>query len=53
MTGLVAPTKHLEVPTTSQGAHQIMVEQSGNYIIFRTAAGAPGNHSYYLLFNDF
>jgi len=31
----------------------ITVEQSGKNIFFGNPAGAPGNHSYYLLFNDF
>ena len=52
--------KHLEVtatnlgaPATCQGAPRITVEQSGkNNIFFGNAAGAPGNHSYYLSFND-
>jgi hypothetical protein len=36
------------------GAPRITVEQSGkNNIFFGNAAGSPGNHSYYLLFNDF
>jgi len=35
------------------GARWITVEQSGKNIFFGNAAGAPGNHSYYLLFNDF
>jgi len=33
------------------GARRITGEQSGK-IMFGTAAGAPGNHSYYLSFND-
>jgi len=36
------------------GTPWITVEQSGkNNVFFGNAAGAPGNHSYYLLFNDF
>ena len=35
------------------GACWITVEQSGKNIFFGNAAGAPGNHSYYLSFNDF
>jgi len=36
------------------GAPQITVKQSGkNDIIFANGAGATGNHSYYLSFNDF
>jgi hypothetical protein len=52
-TSLGAPTKSLEVATTSLGAHQIAVEQSGKNIFFGNTAGAPGNHSDYLSFNDF
>jgi len=60
-TCMVAPTKSLGAPTTilgaparSLGAPQITVEQSGkNNIFFGNAAGVPGNHSYYILFNDF
>jgi hypothetical protein len=29
------------------------VEQSEQHLFFVNAASAPGNHSYYLLFNDF
>jgi len=44
----------LGAPATSRGAPRITVEQSGkNDIFYGNAAGAPGNHSYYLLFNDF
>jgi len=35
------------------GAHWITVEQSGKNIFFGNAAGEPGNHSYYVSFNDF
>ena len=46
--------ENLGVPTTSLGAHWITVELSGkNIIFFGNASGVPGNHSYYLLFNDF
>jgi len=39
---------------TSLGAPRIAVEQSrNNNIFFGNAAGAPGNRSYYLSFNDF
>ena len=34
------------------GARWITVEQSGNNTFFGNAAGAPGNQSYYLSFND-
>jgi len=51
---LGAPGTILGVPAASLEAPQITVEQSGkNNIFFGNAAGAPGNHSYYLLFNDF
>ena len=43
--------EHLGAPATFLGAPRITVEQSGkNNIFFGTAAGAPGNHSYYLSF---
>jgi len=35
------------------GARWITVEQSGKNIFFGNAANAPGNHSYYISFNDF
>ena len=45
--------EHLGAPATSLGAPQITVDQSGkNNIFFGNAAGAPGNHSYYLSFNN-
>jgi len=51
---LGAPATSLGAPATSLGAPRITVEQSGkNNVFFGNAAGAPGNHSYYLLFNDF
>jgi hypothetical protein len=54
MTSLGAPITSLGSLTTSLGAPQITVEQSGkNIIFFGNAAGEPGNHSYYLSFNDF
>ena len=53
-TRLGAPTTCLGAPTTSLGAPRITVQQSGkNNIFFGIAAGAPGNQSYYLSFNDF
>jgi len=46
--------EHLGVPGIILGALRITVEQSGkNNIFFGNAAGAPGNHSYYLSFNNF
>ena len=39
-------------PAVSLGAPRITVGQSGNNISFGTTARAPGNDSYYLLFND-
>jgi len=53
--------EHLRAPVTSLralqiclGAPRITVEQSGkNNNFFGNAAGAPGNHGYYLLFNDY
>jgi len=53
-TSLGAPTTSLGAPVTSLGAPLITVEQSGkNNIFFGNTAGAPGNHGYYLSFNDF
>jgi hypothetical protein len=49
---LVAPAKNLGAPATSLGVHQITVQQSGKNVFFGNAAGGPGNHSYYLSFND-
>ena len=40
-------SKHLGAPATNLGAPQITVKQSGENDIF--LAGAPGNHSYYLV----
>jgi len=51
---LGVPATRLGAPMTSLGAPQITVEQSGrNNIFCGNTAGAPGNHSYYLSFNDF
>ena len=44
--------EHEGAPATSQGAHQITVEQSGKNYIFVNTARMPGNHSYYLSSND-
>jgi len=50
---LGAPATLLGAPPASLGAPRITVEQSGkNNIIFGNVAGAPGNHAYYLSFND-
>jgi len=51
-TSLGGPTTSLGAPATSLGAPRIIVEQSRKTIFFGNAAGAPGNHSYYLSFND-
>jgi hypothetical protein len=48
-----APKTSLEVLATSLGAPRIPLEQSRNNIFFGDAAAAPGNHRYYLSFNDF
>jgi len=49
-----APTTSLRAPTISLGAPQITVKEYGkNDIVFGNVAGAPGNYSYYLSFNDF
>jgi len=46
--------KYLGGPSTCLRALQIIVKQSGkNNILFENAAGAPGNYSYYLSFNNF
>jgi len=51
---LGVPMASLDTPATSLGAPRITAEQCGrNNIVFGNAAGAPGNHSYYLSFNDF
>jgi len=46
--------EHLGAPATSLGVPRITLEQAGKIIIFTgNAAGAPGNHSYYLLCINF
>jgi len=55
-TNLGALTTSLGTPmsaATSLGAPWITVEQSEKNIFFGNAAGAPGNHSYYLSFHNF
>ena len=52
-TSLGAPMTSLGALATSLGAPRITVQQSGNNILIGNAAGAPGNHSSYLLFNDY
>ena len=53
-TSLGAAMASLGAPATSLRAPRITLEQCGpNNIFFGNAAGAPGNHSYYLLFNGF
>jgi len=60
---LGVPERSLEVPTTCQGALGSTSNMSGstsncsravweNHILFGNVAGAPGNHSYYLSFNQ-
>jgi hypothetical protein len=51
-TCLGAPMTSLGPPWTSLGASRITVKQSRKNVFFGNAAGTPGNHSYYLLFND-
>jgi hypothetical protein len=47
------PVTNLGAPATSLGAPQITIEQSGETIMFLGNADcAPGNHNYYLSFND-
>jgi len=49
-----APVTNLGAPVISLGAPRITLVQSGkNNVMFGNAAGAPGNHSHYLSFNDF
>jgi len=51
---LGVPATSLGAPATSLGTPRMTVEQSGkNNVFFGNAAGVPGNHSYYLSFNDF
>jgi len=50
---LGAPTISLRALATTLESPGITVEQSGKNIFFGHAAGAPGNHTYYLSFNDF
>jgi len=53
-TSLGTPVTSLGAPAAILGAPRITVEQSGNNIIFfGNVAGAPGNNSYYLSFNDY
>lgn len=53
VTGRGGPALSLGVLVTCLVAPSIMVEQSGNNnIFFGNTIGAPGNHSYYILFND-
>jgi len=53
-TSLRAATTTLGVPTASLGTPLITVWLSGNNnILFGNIAGVPGNHSYYISFNDF
>ena len=51
---LRVPAICLRVPARSLGVPRITVEQSGkNNICFGNAAGAPGNHSHCISFNNF
>ena len=51
---LGVPTTSLGAQATSWGAPRITVQQSGKKnLFFGIAAGARGNHRYYLSFNDF
>jgi hypothetical protein len=50
---LGAPASGVGAPVTCLGAPRITVKQSGrNAIICGNVAGAPGNDSYYVSFND-
>jgi len=54
MPSLGALTSSLGALATSLGATKITVEPSGkNNLFFGNAAGAPGNHSFYISFNKF
>jgi hypothetical protein len=51
---LGAPVTTLGAPATCRGAPRITVEQlEKSNIFFGNGAGAPGNHSYNISFNDF
>jgi hypothetical protein len=51
---LGAPTTNLGVPVSAGNTPGSAGDKSGkNNILFGNAAGAPGNHSDYLSFNDF
>jgi len=53
MTSLGSPTTSLGASATTLGAQRLTVEQPRiNNIFFGIAAGASGNHSYNLSFND-
>jgi len=53
-TSLGTPATSMGTPATSLGAPLITGEQFGqNTIFFGNVAGAPGNHSCYLSFNDY
>jgi len=53
-TTLEVLTTGLGMPATSLEALQITLKQSGNDdIFFGNRTGVPGNHSYYLSFNEF
>jgi len=47
------PATNLAAPVTSLAAPRTTVEQCGKHIFLWNAAGASGNHSYYLSFNDY
>jgi hypothetical protein len=52
-TSLRVPMTSLGAPTTILGAPRVTVEPFGKNIFFGNTAGAPGNHSYYISFNNF
>jgi len=53
VTNLEVLATNLGVPVTSLGAPRITEQSGKNNLLFGNAASACGNHSYYLLFNDF
>jgi len=53
VTSLGALATGLGALATSLGAPRITVEQYRKNIFFGNAAESPGNHSYYLSFNNF
>jgi hypothetical protein len=53
VTSLRVAVTRLGAPATCVRSPRITVEQSRKIILFVNTAGAPGNHSDYLSFNDY